>query len=377
MATCVPCRRAEKMYSEYASVRVAHMAAGVEPVMASFNQDPKVSQLPYGGVSDYESVAPGVTKVSVSIPSVNKTVLYNKFAFAPRGVYTVVVYGVPGDEDTPLVMTAYEDDLVAVPAGRSNLRIMHLSTNLPEVDVYINNQRMEHAVQYGEATHYKSILQCPGKPLSIRVQSSTANAVEKGPTGRDQVLISDQMSENDKAAQQQQKQEQKSVVFIPDSVLELNMQSTTTLFVAGPFGSGDEFVVNQKQDYPKEPEPDMRGELSAATVASRQHAQHAVSPVRSTIEMVHAMRPSDVIGMGIGATVPVRELLSVQERSEKVELETGREYAIKVHVNGRVVSTENVMIEPGKSYVLEVRKSKRVGGAPCVELFEEGEEEAE
>jgi uncharacterized ubiquitin-like protein YukD len=147
--------------------------------------------------------------------------------------------------------------------------------------------------------------------------------------------------------------------------------------VAGPFGSGDEFVVNQKQDYPKEPEPDTRGELSAATVASRQHAQHAVSPVRSTIELVHAMGPSDVIGMGIGATVPVRELLSVQERSEKVELETGREYAIKVHVNGRVVSTENVMIEPGKSYVLEVRKSKRVGGAPRVELFEEGEEETE
>ena len=117
-----------------ALVRVAHVAPGALPIEVFVDGQLAAQGLPFGEVSGYLPVSPGVRALTARTDdaAADALLVEAEITLAPGGLYTVLVLAVtPGE---PLLVL---EDVLTGPPDAAQVRFVHASPNAPPVDVAV------------------------------------------------------------------------------------------------------------------------------------------------------------------------------------------------------------------------------------------------
>ncbi|MDF2441731.1 MAG: hypothetical protein JWN98_2715 [Abditibacteriota bacterium] len=134
-----------------AFVRGVHVVPGAGAAMIAVNGKTVTPQFTYGNGCDFVAVEPGELKIT-AIGTNGKSIAGPMPVELERGEdMTVVVNGVPGD----IALLPFKHKNGGPEKGQAKVAFLHGAKALPEVDVFIDNERYRGDIEYGEATDYK------------------------------------------------------------------------------------------------------------------------------------------------------------------------------------------------------------------------------
>jgi hypothetical protein len=121
-----------------ANVRVAHMSPNAPNVDVYVDsEDPVLSDVPFGAVSDYLEVPAGERSVEITAAGDPDTSVFSGPVPVEADTdYTIAATGEIGEEaDEPFEPLVLEDDNSEVGSNQARLRVVHASPDAPAVDV--------------------------------------------------------------------------------------------------------------------------------------------------------------------------------------------------------------------------------------------------
>jgi len=152
--------------TDKAGIRFLHNVVGAPSVDVFIGKDKIVGNLSYGELTGYLHVAAGNSKIRVKA---GDSVLISKRVEISQGEkYT----GIVGGELDNLKVFAYGDKSGCSKDGYSYLRFIHSVYGAPNVDVYVNNNKVFSDVKYGQESVYKGIkLEVPSEPEVLNTKN--------------------------------------------------------------------------------------------------------------------------------------------------------------------------------------------------------------
>lgn len=117
-----------------AMVRVAHLSSDAPNVDVYVNDEPVLTDVPYGTVSDYLALPAGTQNVAVfAAGDTSEPVIEAPVEVMGGMAYTIAAIGLVGDGS--LTAQVYEDDLSAPTEGNGKIRAVHASPDAGPVDI--------------------------------------------------------------------------------------------------------------------------------------------------------------------------------------------------------------------------------------------------
>jgi hypothetical protein len=143
-----------------ALVRALHAIPNAPAVTVYVNGKAVVQSLGRLQETPYLTLDPGRYTFAVALKGkpASQAVLRGVFTIADKTRTTIVARGLVGDKSATL---AAQKDIEVAPAGKSALRVWHLSPNAPRVDVYVDNAKVLRNVPFTGASQYFTL--APGK----------------------------------------------------------------------------------------------------------------------------------------------------------------------------------------------------------------------
>ncbi len=156
--------RSEEVFRKSPSrVRILHAAPKTGNVDVYVNETRILQNSPYKTISDYLPLIAGKYQIDVyPTGQLSSTILSQKIQVEPGKLYTLAVSGL--DKQIRLVV---HEDLPAVPNGESKVRLIHLASDSPAIDLAVKNGDVVFRnVPYRTATNYMGIT-----PMSIDLEA--------------------------------------------------------------------------------------------------------------------------------------------------------------------------------------------------------------
>jgi len=169
--------------ADKAMVRVLHASPDAPAVDIYVNGSKALSDVPFKGLSDYLALDAGTYKLEVKVAG-SDTVVIGTDATVEAGMkYTVAAIGKVAD----IKLAVFVDD-GAIEAGKTKLRVIHLSPDAPAVDVALKGQAPADALvknlSYPDATGY--LVVAPGTyDLEVRLAGTETVALDLSGTAVD------------------------------------------------------------------------------------------------------------------------------------------------------------------------------------------------
>ena len=120
--------------SEMANVRVAHLSPDAPNVDVYVDGEAVLEDVAYRDVSDYLQLTPGSYGVQITAAGDPETVLYDETLEVDAANYTVAAIGEAAEENQPLSVEVFEDDLTD-PGENARIRGIHAAPDAPAVDI--------------------------------------------------------------------------------------------------------------------------------------------------------------------------------------------------------------------------------------------------
>jgi hypothetical protein len=161
-------------------VRVLHASPNVPAVSVFVNGQRAVARLGALKATGYLALDPGTYDIAVALAGqpLAKAVLKTKLTVADKTRYTALARGLLKGKGARKLELAAQRDIGTAPAGKSALRVWHLSPDAPRVDVFVNGKKAVSRLPYKRATAYLTL--DPGTyNVEVRV-AGTKTAVFKG-----------------------------------------------------------------------------------------------------------------------------------------------------------------------------------------------------
>lgn len=156
--------RSEEVFRKSPSrVRILHAAPKTGNVDVYVNETRILQNSPYKTISDYLPLIAGKYQIDVyPTGQLSSTILSQKIQVEPGKLYTLAVSGL--DKQIRLVV---HEDLPAVPNGESKVRLIHLASDSPAIDLAVKSGDVVFRnVPYRTATNYMGIT-----PMSIDLEA--------------------------------------------------------------------------------------------------------------------------------------------------------------------------------------------------------------
>ena len=163
-----------------ALVRVLHASPNVPAVSVFVNGQRAIARLGTLKATSYLQLDPGTYDIAVALAGqpLAKAVLRTKILVQDKTRVTALARGLLKGKGAQRLELAVQGDIVAAPAGKSALRVWHLSPDAPKVDVWVNGKRAVAGLAYKKATAYLTL--DPGTyAVEVRV-AGTKTTVFKG-----------------------------------------------------------------------------------------------------------------------------------------------------------------------------------------------------
>ena len=143
-----------------ALVRALHAIPNAPAVTVYVNGQAAVPSLGTLKATPYLTLDPGRYTIAIALKGkpASEAVLRGVFNVADKTRTTIVARGLVGNKSAAL---AAQKDIDVAPAGKSSLRVWHLSPNAPRVDVYVDNKKVLSKVPFKAASQYFTL--SPGK----------------------------------------------------------------------------------------------------------------------------------------------------------------------------------------------------------------------
>lgn len=154
-----------------ALVRVLHASPNVPAVTVYVNGKPVLSKLRTLKASGYLSLDAGTYNVAVSLAGkpASAAALKGKITVVDGQRYTALARGLLGRN----LQLAVQKDIATAPAGKSAVRVWHLSPDAPKVDIYVNGKKTLSKVPYKAASSYLTL--APGRyTIAVKVAGTKA-----------------------------------------------------------------------------------------------------------------------------------------------------------------------------------------------------------
>jgi len=120
--------------TEMANVRVAHLSPDAPNVDVYVDGEAALEDVAFRDVSDYLQLAPGSYDVQITEAGNQEEVFYDDTLEVEAADYTVAAIGEAADENQPLSVEVFEDDL-SDPGENARIRGIHAAPDAPAVDV--------------------------------------------------------------------------------------------------------------------------------------------------------------------------------------------------------------------------------------------------
>ena len=120
--------------TEMANVRVAHLSPDAPNVDVYVDGEAVLEDVAFRDVSDYLALQPGSYDVQITAAGDQEEVLYDDTLQVEAANYTVAAIGEASEENQPLAVEVYEDDL-SDPGENARIRGIHAAPDAPAVDV--------------------------------------------------------------------------------------------------------------------------------------------------------------------------------------------------------------------------------------------------
>jgi len=136
-----------------ALVRALHAIPNAPAVTVYVNGEAAVPSLGTLKATPYLTLDPGRYTIAIALKGkpASEAVLRGIFNVADKTRTTIVARGLVGNKSAAL---AAQKDIDVAPAGKSALRVWHLSPNAPRVDVYVDNKKVLSKVPFKAASQY-------------------------------------------------------------------------------------------------------------------------------------------------------------------------------------------------------------------------------
>ena len=162
--------------SQLAQFKVANGTAVAAPLNVLVDGVPAVSNLAFGAVAPYQTLASGVRQITVESSATPGAALLSVAPnFVPATDTSIVLSGTAGALDA-LVLT---DSNPIVAPGRAQLRVVNMSPDFAAVDVYVNFGKVVSGLTANSAAAYSLVdAAAAGTPYQIDFNTAgTTNAV--------------------------------------------------------------------------------------------------------------------------------------------------------------------------------------------------------
>ena len=161
-----------------AHLRVVHASPDAPAVDVSVDDQPVLSNVSFGAVSDYLSVAAGNHTVTIAANETGDVVFEDTLTLGARTVTTVAASGeVSEDAETEFAPVALNDNAYTPAENESAVRLVHLSPDAPAVDVTVppaegSNGTLVLAdnLSFGESTGYMAV---PAGDYEVQIRADT------------------------------------------------------------------------------------------------------------------------------------------------------------------------------------------------------------
>ena len=120
--------------TEMANVRVAHLSPDAPNVDVYVDGEAVLEDVAFRDVSDYLPLQPGSYDVQITEAGNQEEVFYDDTLDVEAADYTVAAVGEAAEENQPLAVEVYEDDLTD-PGENARIRGIHAAPDAPAVDV--------------------------------------------------------------------------------------------------------------------------------------------------------------------------------------------------------------------------------------------------
>ena len=170
-------------------VRALHAIPNAGAVTMYLNGQAVVPSLGRLAATPYLALDPGRYTVAVALKGrpASAAVLRGVFTIADKTRTTIVARGLVGTKSAAL---AAQKDIEVAPAGKSALRIWHLSPNAPRVDAYLDGKKVLGTVPFKTASQYFTLtpgkhtvkLTVAGKPQAVVFSSTLTFAKDSAVT---------------------------------------------------------------------------------------------------------------------------------------------------------------------------------------------------
>jgi len=156
-------------------VRVLHASPDAPPVDVTVDGRTVLSNVSFGSVSDYLSLAAGTHDVTIAAAGHPDAVVFQgPVTLDPRTVTTLAATGeISPNSSTTFEPVAYDDDAYTPTANESAIRVVHLSPDAPTVDVTTANGSVVLAdnVSFRNASDYVAV---PAGSYTVEIRAATA-----------------------------------------------------------------------------------------------------------------------------------------------------------------------------------------------------------
>lgn len=140
-------------------VRVLHAAPNVPAVTVYVNGQRVIQRLGTLRASGYLPLDPGTYNVAVALAGrpASQAALRTRITVSDKTRYTALARGLLNGKAAKRLQLALQRDVAAAPAGKSAVRVWHLSPDAPRVDVFVNGKKTLSRVGYTQASAHLTL----------------------------------------------------------------------------------------------------------------------------------------------------------------------------------------------------------------------------
>jgi hypothetical protein len=157
-------------------LRVAHASPDAPAVDIYVNNESTLTDVPFGTVSDYQSLPAGTYNVTITAAGDRDAVVFDgKVTLEPREVYTIAASGeVSEDAATDFEPVVYRDNALQPQENMSAVSVIHLVPDAPTVDVTVAEDGTVVAdnVSFRNASDYVNV---PAGNYTLQIREATAD----------------------------------------------------------------------------------------------------------------------------------------------------------------------------------------------------------
>ena len=156
-------------------LRVVHASPDAPAVDVYVDNESVLTDVPFGEVSDYQTLAGGTRNVTITAAGDREAVVFDgTVTLDPRSVNTLAATGQVDGEESTFLPVLYRDDALEPGADEAALSVVHLSPDAPAVDVTTEDGTvLAENVTFRNASDYATV---PAGDYTVEIREATPDA---------------------------------------------------------------------------------------------------------------------------------------------------------------------------------------------------------